>query len=467
MYDFLFLPSARRRLAKRRCFSCSGRKVSRQPFFVVMPIFCLLVSASAVLKADSYRQIIGKLEKSPILQSARLAGKAAEEKSMAAEGRNLPSLDLEFRGAWLKETPIMILHTGLGPSSPMPMGRTRQFTGALSLRYPLFTGFALTAEIERSRWAAEKARLEALDLRRNLILKATELFGAVRSAEENLEALKEARRAIMEAMKKAEGLYKNGLLPPADLYNIRARVFDVEAQIAQVRGERRQFLNRLGYLIGEAVSFIDGLITLPKLPGSSLLKKRAFRGRSDLLALRSALKVDEAAIRLAESRYYPTVGVEATLKRHGDTIALDGDGFTNADQSYVGVDISWNLFNGMSDRHNVEAARYRRLASAAAVLDYRQRIAMEIDNALLELKTLRAKLRSARMQARAQEEYYRLTRGRFDNQLAGADELSRAIADLAAAKARAGTLREQVRVQRARLWLMSGIEKFEKLLQRK
>ena len=429
---------------------------------LVLALLSILIPG--LLRAESYREILGKLEKSPALQSARLMGKAAEEKARAAEGKNLPSLDLEFQGAWLKETPTMILHTGLGPSAPLPMGRTRQFTGALSLRYPLFTGFAVTAQIERSRWEAERVRLRALDLRRNLILRATELFGAVRATERNLQALEEARRAILAAKKKAEGLYKNGLLPPADLYNIRARVYDVEAQIAQVRGERSRLLNRLGYLTGAPVASLDGPIALRGLPGKAALKKRAYAGRSDLRALRSALKVDEATIRLAESRYYPTVGVEAALKRHGDTPALNGDGFTNADRSYVGVDLSWNLFNGMSDRHNVEAARYKRLASAAAVLDYRQRIATEIDNALLDLRTLRAKLRSARMQVKAQEEYYRLTRGRFDNQLASADELSRAIAELAAAKARVGALRESLRVQRAKLWLMSGLKSFENAL---
>jgi len=421
-------------------------------------------AAATALSAEGYRELVQRLEAAPMLRSAALMGAAAREQALAAEGRNLPSLDLMFRGAWLKETPTMTLHTGLGPAQPLPMGKKRQFVGELRLSYPLFTGFAVTAQIDRNRWEAVRARLKRLDLRRNLILRLTGLYGAVRAQRRVLVAQIEAKKAMLSARKKAEGLYKNGLLPPADLYKIRAKVYEVDAQIAQTRSRIGQILNELGYLTGCSVHSVAGPIVLHSLPGKARLKRRAFAQRSDLRALRALLKVDEAQIRLAESRYYPTVALAAGLKRHGDTPALRGDGFTNADQSYVGMNISWNLFNGQSDRHHLEAARYKRLASAQQLLDYRHRIATEIDNAYLDLRTLRAKHRSAVMQVKAQAEYAKLTRGRFDNQLAGADELSRAIADLANAKALEGGLQEQIRIQRAKIWLLAGVKSFEKAL---
>jgi len=430
-------------------------------------IVWLLLGLGA-LQAESYRELIGRLENSPLLKSAALMKEAAGEKVLAAEGKNLPMLDLYLQGAWLKDTPTMTLHfPGLpGPTAPVPMGKTRQFVGELRLSYPLFTGFAVTAQIDRSRWEAERARLKTMDLKRNLILQLTQLYGTVRATRKVLAAQEEAKKAMLSALEKAKGLYKNGLLPPADLYNIQAKVYEVEARLAQTRSRISQLMNRLTYLTGSPVASISGGITLQSLPSPGRLKEQADSKRSDLKALQAALKVDEAMIRLAESRYYPTVGVAAGLKRHGDTPALNGDGFTNADQSYMGVNLSWNLFNGQSDRHNAEAARYKQLASAAQLLDYRRRVATEIDNAYLDLRTLNAKLHSAQMQVKAQAEYCRLTRGRFDNQLAGADELSRSIADLANAKARVGALEEQIRIQRAKIWLLSGVENFEKALGR-
>jgi outer membrane protein TolC len=415
------------------------------------------------LQAESYRQLLENLKESPLLKSAQMMTKAAEEQARAAEGKNLPSLDLEFQGNWLKDTPTLTFYVGPQALSS-PMGTTRNFTGELRLSYPIFTGFAVSSEIDRRHWEAERARLQSLDLRRNLILQMTELYGSIRATRKILRAQEKARAAMLSARKKAEGLYKNGLLPPSDLYNIKAKVYDVEAQITQTRSRIGQLFNRLGYLTGKPVRELKGGIALRSLPGKSALKQEAFRLRSDLQALQALLKVDAAQIRLAESRYYPTLALAAGLKRHGDTLALNGDGYTNADRSYVGVDMRWNLFSGQSDRHTVEAARYKHLASAAKLLDYRQKVATEIDNALLDLQTLRCKLRSAGMQVKAQEEYYRLTRGRFDNQLASADELNRAIADLANARSRVGILEEQIRIQRAKIWLMGGLKSFEKAL---
>ena len=359
----------------------------------------------------------------------------------------------------------MILHTNQGGTLPaIPMGRTRQFVGELRISYPLFTGFAVTAQIDRSRLEAQRARLKVLDAKRNLILQATELYGAIEATESALHAQQEAKRATLTALKRAEGFYKNGLLPPADLYNIKARVYDVEAAITETQSRKEQLLNRLSYLSGMQIRSIHGTIPLPNPASVGKVKEQAYRYRSDIRALQTLLRVDDAQIRLAESRYYPTVGVAAALKRHGDTLALNGDGFTNADQSYLGVDLSWNLFNGGSDQHTVEAARYRKLSAASSLLDYRRRVATEIDNAFAELRALRSKLKSARMQVKAQEEYYKLTLGRFDNQLASADELSRSIADLANARARAAGVRSQIRVQKAKIWLLSGVKGFERKL---
>jgi len=428
----------------------------------------VLLLSLGLLQAQSYREIVKHITETPAMQGAQLLQKAAEEAAYANEGKELPSLDLNFQGAWLKDTPTMYLHEVNGITLPkplpMPMGKTRDFIGELKLSYPLFTGFAISAQIDRSRLEAQQARLKVLDARRNLILNATELYGAIETTQATLQALYKAKKATLSALKKAEGLYKNGLIPPADLYNIKARVYDVDASITETRSHREQLLNQLSYLAGERISGLNGTIPLATPPTPGTLKQEAYRKRSDLRVLQTLLHIDEAQIRLAESRYYPTVGVAAALKRHGDTLALDGDGFTNADRSYVGVDLSWNLFNGGSDKHTVEAARYKKLSAASSLLDYRRRVDTEIDNAYAQLRALRSKLKSARMRVQAQKEYYKLTRGRFDNQLASADELSRSIADLANARAKKAAIESSIRVQKAKIWLLSGVESFERKL---
>jgi len=137
-------------------------------------------------------------------------------------------------------------------------------------------------------------------------------------------------------------------------------------------------------------------------------------------------------------------------------------GIMNADESYIGASLSWNLFDGFSDEHTIEAARYKKLSAAMSLADYKNRVKTELDNAFLQLAALKSRLLSAKMEVKAQEAYYRLTEGRFENQLASADELSRSIADLAAARAKVSALKSQIFSQKAAILLMSGLKSFQR-----
>jgi len=189
----------------------------------------------------------------------------------------------------------------------------------------------------------------------------------------------------------------------------------------------------------------------------------ALNHREDIQALQRALKINQEVEKLAKSRYYPTVALTAELKRKGNTLALNGDGVSNADQSYIGTALSWNLFNGFADEKQYEASRLRTLSAQTALNDYKNRVKTELENAFLMLSALQSKLLSAKMELKAQKEYYKLTKGRFENQLASADELSRAIADLSSARAKVSVLESQIFIQTATIGLMAGLERFKTL----
>ncbi|WP_353662659.1 TolC family protein [Hydrogenimonas sp. SS33] len=415
-------------------------------------------------QAESYRDIIAGVDRALALKSADAMVEAAGLQAEAAKGKNLPSLDAHLDAVRLKDDPVMYLHFPLfpAPTGAVPMATKSQWHGDLTLSYPLFTGFAVTASIDKASYEHALAALKRDDLRRNLYLQATRLYTAVYAAGRILEAQKKAKKAMDDAYKKAKGLYDNGLLPPADLYNIEAKRYAIEAEITESKNRKSQLLNRLSYLLDRPVETADA----PEAAQFTLQKKEilqtALTSREDIRALKTSLKVDESLEKLAKSRYYPTVGVAAALKKHGDTLRLNGDGYTNADQSYVGATMSWNLFEGFSDEKRVEAARKRILAAKLTLRDYEKRVATELRNAFLDLSAMRSKLLSAQMEVKARKEYYKLTLGRFENQLASADELSRAIADLAAARAKVSALKSELFNEKMTILLMSGLENFRK-----
>ena len=422
----------------------------------------LLLAINGALFAQTYSKIIEDIDNSPTLQSVKELNMAAGSVAKAAKGRSLPTLDLSFGAAWLKDTPTVTFRIPGTPPLEAPMGTKRNFIGSLRLAYPLFTGFAVSAEIDKAELEHKRAELKLLDIKRNLYLQATELAGACYAADKTLEAKVEAKKAMDDAYKKAKGLYDNGLLPPADLYNIEAKRYAVEAEIIEAKTRKQQILNRLSYLLGNPVDSVELPLHISSIAmDRNALIKEALSSREDIKALKSVLLIDRTQIDLAKSRFYPKVALAAELKRRGDTPKLNGDGFTNPDQSYIGASATWNLFSGFSDTETVEAARYRRLASEAALNDYKNRVKTELENAFLDLSALYSRVQSAKMELKARKAYCDLTRGRFENQLADADELSRSIAELFASKAKVFVLESRIFSQKATIWLMAGIEPFK------
>jgi len=408
------------------------------------------------LGAQSYPEVIAALEKSLTLQSARQLETAAMESYRAAEGKNLPTLDASISTITFQKTPTVTF-----ASTQLPMGTQKHAEGSLTLTYPLFSGFAISSSIEKAKLSHEKAALEVADLKRNLFINATKLYSTIAAADEIISAQHEAKKAIGESYAKAKGLYDNGLLAPAELYAIEAKLFEIDAQIVESKNRKSQALNQLSYLTGSKVETAQiPLNVLPVMAKNEMISV-ALSHREDVRVLAKVMDIAQSDIVLVQSRYYPTVSLVGSLKGQGDTMALSGDGYSNANKSYAGVFASWNLFSGFSDFHAGEAAKAAKLASVITLEDYKHRITTEIENTYLDIESVQSRLESARMQVRASGEYAKLTRGRFDNQLVGADELSRSIADLASAKAKMANLKSELFNQSALLWLEGGLSAYE------
>ena len=414
---------------------------------------------------QSYHEVIESLNTSLSVQSAQQLQKAAYENAKMTEGHNYPTVDASLTAIRFQEIPTVTFYSPTAQTAPM--GTKNHTEGAVSITYPLFSGFSISALNDKAGLEHEKAGLALSDLKRNLYLNATQLYGAVISADSTIEAHMEAKKAMDGAYAKAKGFYDHGLLAPSELYAIEAKTHSVDAQLNGAKNRKKQALNHLSYLthsdIKEATSFPESLT----IPTRDELVHIALGEREDLKALAKGLNLALSDITLAKSRFYPNIALVGAVKHQGDTLELNGDGYSNANKSYAGATASWNLFNGMSDSHAVQAAQAQKLSAQLTYEDYKNKVTMEIDNAYEELSTLESMLHSTQMEVKAAEEYSKLTRGRFDNKLASADELSRSIADLSASKAKESTLKSDLFTQKATLWLLGGLRAYEQMVLKK
>jgi outer membrane protein TolC len=416
----------------------------------------ILASLSLALFAD-FAKVLEGVRKSPLLEAKGYEAAAKRELYAAAKAKDRPAIDAALEGVWLRETPIIHLEIPPFGTETLPMGAKRIFRGEVALRYPIFSGFAITHAINKARYEALQKELEAKDALRRLYLDAAKLYGAIYAQNAALEAQRRAVEAYRKAYKKAEGFYAKGLIPKNDLLAIEAKMAGAEAGARQLEAALAGLQERLWAISGVRVQKVH-------LPRLALPAELGVESREDLLSLQKALAAAKEAVGMAKSERYPHLGVEVALRRFGDTLALDGDGYKNADESYLGARLEYRLYAGGERRAKEEAARFKALAAKSLYEGYLRLAKAQLAAARSEVAAAEAELEAAKRELAAAKEYARLVQGRFENQLASGDELARALADLYAARARKAAAEARLFGAEAKTLLQSSLQTFERMM---
>ena len=418
--------------------------------FLVLPIF---------LYSANFSDLIKSVDNNLLVKSKEAQTKALKRLLRAKKAKNYPSVDFNLKTVRLYDTPTTNFDIPLLGSNTIPVGTKTNIDAEIAITYPLFTGYAITKSIEIAKLKVIKNRLETKELKRELYLKIASIYSGIYSLNQAIKASKEAKKAIEKSYKKAKGLYENGLINISNLYKIKAKKYEIISSITSYKEQKNS-------LIGDLLYLTDIKTDVKKLPKFNLSKKGliniALNQRADIKALKTQLAIDNKDIDLAKSKYYPNIAIFGAIKRQGDDFALNGNGFSNADQSYIGATLKFNIFDGGEKSSEKQAALEKKVARKLYLADYERGIIKNIKNALRRLKSLKSQLKAANQQIEADKSYYKLTNGRFENSLASGDELSRAIANLAKAKAQKEDIKSKIFLQYTKLSLMAGNDYFLK-----
>jgi outer membrane protein TolC len=422
---------------------------------LLLPLFLFGIDIKDVLKGVNDNLLIKSSEKKT---------KALEKMIGFYEGKNYPKIDLNFNAIRLRDTPEATFDIAPLPPVTTAVGTKSNITAEISFAYPLFTGYATTNLIKKAKLETIKSKLKTKNLKRELYLKSIKLYSDIYAVNQAIKAAKQAVKALDISLEKADKMYKNGLVNLSEVYNIKAKKYDVIASLQTLIAQKNSLNNTLFYLSGVKTDKNIQLDSNIKLSSRQSIIKEALQNREDIKVAQKELDISKSDIKLAESKFYPTVAVVGGIKKEGDTLRLNGNGFDNADKSYIGLSLKWNLFDGFAKTRAKEAARLKKEAVVLYINDYKRVVKTAIQNSFFLLESFKAKLKAAKEQLKSQQEYYKLIKGRFDNALSSADELSRSIAKLSQAKAKVEQYKAKIFLQRYKIILQAGLGYFKEIV---
>ncbi|NTW53588.1 MAG: TolC family protein [Chlorobaculum sp.] len=265
-------------------------------------------------------------------------------------------------------------------------GAITDFQTSLQVMQPIFNKDAnISRSMARS---ARKAQgfmtdraVETIDLN---IKKA--YYGLI-LAKKNLDATEQSIRIMQGYSSEAARGYAAGLVTKSDKLSTEVRLAELRDQKLQIQDAIRNAEDALRTMLAlgpdDTVQPVGDLNVDAKLSAS----KASADGRSDLKALAAFQEVTGYQHDMARAQYMPRVNAFAQQNWHDNSIfGTEGSSWT------IGLNVQWNIFDGMATKGKVEEARAQAMEARYNYEAARQQSDMEIDMARRSLVTSRERI---------------------------------------------------------------------------
>lgn len=314
------------------------------------------LAALALLCATvSHGQVADPIAQSPLNYRHYLGHVVKQHPSVLAALNQIESAQQDVDGAKWQFGPTPSV--GAEKSSKSANALIDRRTTFARLQQPLWTGGRLTAQLDIALAQETIARLAMEEQRLSLGMRWLQLWTDVQAADLKVQAYADSEDQHRKYVMQVQSRVKEGYAPLSDVQLSLTRLGAVQAELEQVRTQKRQAVSRLEQMHGaplpvNAMQWTAPLKTAPAQ--NTVLKRTAQEWLSEVQDKHPSLKktaavalVVKADVKLAKSRSAPELYVRGEI--------INGDVTHTTRQIYVGV--SSNFGAGLSTLSTIAAAQ--------------------------------------------------------------------------------------------------------------
>lgn len=184
------------------------------------------------------------LARRPALAAAKAAARAAQAQVRQAEADGLPTVSLA--GAWGSTR----FDYGAGAPAGSDDHREDVASAALLLRFPLFTGFAQTAAVEKTRAQADASLEKVRGLEQQILLQVFTAYYGLKTASERVVTVRELLASATQSEQVARARYAEGVGTAVEVLTAQAALADARALGVQAHWEWYTNLAQLAHDTG-------------------------------------------------------------------------------------------------------------------------------------------------------------------------------------------------------------------------
>jgi outer membrane protein TolC len=372
------------------------------------------------------------LEKSPTVQAAVAYAQAVHEGIAEAKAARLPRVDFSegftrgnnpvyVFGGLLTERQFTAGDFGLNfLNTPPPLDIFRtQFTAAL----PLYDAGQTGRRIKDAKLSAQGAGETGQRTRQEVIFNVVKAYTDELLARENTRVAEAEVKSAQSDLHRAAARQEEGQGVPSDLLSAQVQLARSKEDLLQAQNAidlAHAALNVAMGLPEDAATTIDsGLKESNFEPGELADRQQhALKSRPDLR--KADLGVERAANgqRMARAEFLPKVNVFSSWEEDNQTFLTRGGNNWTA-----GVSLTFNVFDGGSNRARLAAAHYRQSQAQAQLAQMAAAVKLQVREAYLNLTTAQQRVAVSRQAQSEAEESLRIIQNRYEVGLATITDL--------------------------------------------
>jgi outer membrane protein TolC len=297
------------------------------------------------------------------LDISRLAIENADAQVKEAYSSTLPSVTINGRYQRNIQNQVFYLPGADGSVHPIEIGSANAISTDVTVNQIVYNSAAFSAP----NTAESYAKISRQQLRGDAAQTVLDVKRAYYGALLAREALRVNETLLVNAeenMKNAEALFKAGLRAEFDALRAEVQVANQRPVVVQAQDNYLAAIDNLKLLLGNVgdkeIDLTENLVrpiseTQGVEPSVAAAEGVLEQNNAQLQALKLTADVNRQLIDIKKSDYLPTVSLFGTYQ-----LQAQADNFTDLSfqpSSYIGLNLSFNLFNGFKTRSQVQEAQ--------------------------------------------------------------------------------------------------------------
>src|SRR5438105_2238012 len=298
--------------------------------------------------------------------------------------------------------------------------REEDYNARLQVEQNLYTGGAVTSQVAIAHLNIDKANYELQEIVSRVTMDVRIAFNELLLNRAKIRVRQDSVRVLDEELKSQQQSLSAGIVGKLNVQRAEVALANEQPELFNAQTQLRNSYLRLGELFGTdappgaaAAPFeVSGELQYqPNHPDLNGCLARADANRAVIKARQKDIEIEDQQYILDRSALRPHVRAFSGYEVYSERDPEVGQEFNYG--GIVGINATWNIFDGFATKGRMQATRARREAAVQALAAARRSVASEVRGAFFDLEQAERVLESETRNVQTADEALEMAKGNF------------------------------------------------------